>query len=61
MSKSDKELAVEITCAVIHSSAVRAQTSTVPVKPLTSNDIRNILTDAYSAISSLGSAAKEGA
>lgn len=55
MAKSDKELAVEITCAVIQSAALRAQVAAGPAKPLTGEDIRKILTDAYSAVSGLES------
>lgn len=53
MPKSDKELAVDLACAVIQSAAIRAQASTVPVKPLTGEDVRKILSDCYSAVSSL--------
>ena len=53
MTKSDKELAVEIACAVIQSAALRAQVSSLPVKPLTGDEIRSILSDAYSAVSAL--------
>lgn len=59
MPKSDKELAVEITCAVIHASALRAQSSVTPVRPLTGEDVSKILADAYSAVSSLGSSSAQ--
>lgn len=60
MPKSNKELAVEITCSVIQSAAIRAQGSTAPVKPLTGDEIRIILADAYSAVSALDAHPEEG-
>ena len=45
MDKRDKQLAVELACAVINSMKI--------VKPITGDDVNSILEDCYSAVTSL--------
>ena len=50
MAKTDKELAVELACAALNAMATMHPNSP---KPLSGNDIQNILTTCYDSICSL--------
>lgn len=50
MSKTNKELAVDLACAAIHAIA---SASTSPRKPFSGDDLKNILQDCYTFVSEL--------
>ena len=50
MAKTDKELAVELACAALNAMGTMRSNS---LKPLSGNDIQNILTTCYNSIRSL--------
>ncbi len=53
--KSDKELAVELACAVIQSMSHHNQGAQLPKKTISGNDIHNILKDCYQSVALLDS------
>ena len=49
--KTDKELAVELAASALQAMALMRNNQQSPIhKPLSGSDIRNILTDCYSAV-----------
>lgn len=53
--KSDKELAVELACAVIQAVSRHNQGTQLPKKPISGDDISIILKDCYQSVKSLES------
>ena len=54
--KTDKELAVELAASALQATALMQNNQQSPIhKPLSGSDIRNILTDCYSAVRDLES------
>lgn len=51
--KSNKELAVELACAVVKAMAIHNNNSTAVKKPISGEDIDNILKNCYQSVKSL--------